>query len=137
MVAAESRAIESIITQIQTNTSHAAMWTKAVDLLENCQGHAVFCGMGKSGLIGAKLSATFSSIGQPSHVVHPAEAVHVGDQLESDILGARSVGMHGVLIDRGGWQAKVGDCPIIAGLSELHELLAGAPDSLTSNHHRP
>jgi arabinose-5-phosphate isomerase len=32
--------------------------------------------MGKSGLIGAKLSATFSSIGQPSHVVHPAEAVH-------------------------------------------------------------
>ena len=69
--------------------------------------------------------------------VDPAEAVHVGDQFESDILGARSVGMHGVLIDRGGWQAKVGDCPIIAGLSELHELLAGAPDSLTSNHHRP
>ena len=32
--------------------------------------------MGKSGPIGAKLSETFSSTGQPSHVVHPAEAVH-------------------------------------------------------------
>ena len=85
---AESRAIESIITQIQTNESHAAMWTKAVDLLENCQGHAVFCGMGKSGLIGAKLSATFSSIGQPSHVVHPAEAVHgdLGSIRRDDVI---------------------------------------------------
>ena len=36
-LSAESRAIESIITQIQTTESHAAMWTKAVDLLENCQ----------------------------------------------------------------------------------------------------
>ena len=73
---AESRAIESIIAQIEGDPSHASMWTKAVDLLESCKGHAVFCGMGKSGLIGAKLSATFSSIGQPSHVVHPSEAVH-------------------------------------------------------------
>jgi arabinose-5-phosphate isomerase len=73
---AESRAIESIINQIKSNSSHAEMWTKAVDLLENCKGHAVFCGMGKPGLIGAKLSSTFSSIGQPSHVVHPSEAVH-------------------------------------------------------------
>ena len=73
---AESRAIESIINQIKSNSSHAEMWTRAVDLLENCKGHAVFCGMGKPGLIGAKLSSTFSSIGQPSHVVHPSEAVH-------------------------------------------------------------
>ena len=73
---AESRAIESIIAQIEQCPSHANMWTKAIDLLEDCKGHAVFCGMGKSGLIGAKISATFSSIGQPSHVVHPAEAVH-------------------------------------------------------------
>ena len=32
--------------------------------------------MGKSGLIGAKISATFTSLGQPSSVLHPAEAVH-------------------------------------------------------------
>jgi len=39
-------------------------------------GSVVVSGMGKSGLIGAKLSATFASVGAPSHVVHPAEAVH-------------------------------------------------------------
>ena len=62
--------------------------------------------------------------------VNAGEAVHVGDQLESDVLGARAVGMHGVLIDRGDWQAKVKDCPRIERLSELENLLAGAPGSL-------
>lgn len=48
----------------------------AIDLLERCRGHVVVSGMGKSGLVGAKISATLSSLGQPSHFVHPAEAVH-------------------------------------------------------------
>lgn len=51
-------------------------WHRALDLLEKCDGHLVVCGMGKSGLIGQKLSATFASLGQPSHFIHPAEAVH-------------------------------------------------------------
>ena len=51
-------------------------WSKCVDLLEQCTGHIVVAGMGKSGLIGQKLTATFSSLGQPSHFIHPAEAVH-------------------------------------------------------------
>lgn len=51
-------------------------WHRALDLLERCDGHLVVCGMGKSGLIGQKLSATFASLGQPSHFIHPAEAVH-------------------------------------------------------------
>lgn len=48
----------------------------ALDLFERCKGHVVVSGMGKSGLVGAKISATLSSLGQPSHFVHPAEAVH-------------------------------------------------------------
>jgi arabinose-5-phosphate isomerase len=48
----------------------------ALDLLESCAGHVVVSGMGKSGLVGAKISASLSSLGQPSHFVHPAEAVH-------------------------------------------------------------
>jgi arabinose-5-phosphate isomerase len=48
----------------------------ALDLLEACRGHVVVSGMGKSGLVGAKISASLSSLGQPSHFVHPAEAVH-------------------------------------------------------------
>jgi arabinose-5-phosphate isomerase len=56
--------------------SEAPSWGRALDLLEACTGHVVVSGMGKSGLVGAKISATFSSLGQPSSVIHPAEAVH-------------------------------------------------------------
>lgn len=66
--------------------------------------------------------------------VSAEEAVHVGDQYASDVLGARAVGMHGVLIDRGGWRDDVTDCPKISSLSELGSLLEGAPESLTNNH---
>lgn len=68
--------------------------------------------------------------------VSAAEAVHVGDQYKADVLGARAVGIHGVLIDRGGWFDNVTDCPKIANLSELDSLLAGAPQSLFTNSHR-
>jgi len=51
-------------------------WCTALDILEGCEGHLVVSGMGKSGLVGGKISATFSSLGQPSNFVHPAEAVH-------------------------------------------------------------
>lgn len=56
--------------------SDAPQWRAAVDLLADCKGHVIVAGMGKSGLIGAKISATFTSLGQPSSVLHPAEAVH-------------------------------------------------------------
>lgn len=54
----------------------AEAWHRALDLMEGCKGHVVVAGMGKSGLVGAKISATLASLGQPSHFVHPAEAVH-------------------------------------------------------------
>jgi putative hydrolase of the HAD superfamily len=63
--------------------------------------------------------------------VAPGEAVHVGDQHRSDVLGARAVGIHPVLIDRNGWHSKVDDCPRIASLGELEPLLAAAPGSLS------
>ena len=69
--------------------------------------------------------------------VSAPEAVHVGDQYRSDVLGAQAVGIHGVLLDRGGWLNDVTDCPKIASLSELGSLLAGAPESLSTNHHSP
>ncbi len=65
----------------------------------------------------------------------PEETLHVGDQYRSDVQGARAVGMHTVLIDRGGWKPDNIDCPKIASLFELHGLLADAPRSLTANTH--
>ncbi|WP_060479720.1 KpsF/GutQ family sugar-phosphate isomerase [Pseudomonas monteilii] len=49
---------------------------RAVELLLNCKGRTVVCGMGKSGLIGQKMVATFASTGTPSFFLHPAEAFH-------------------------------------------------------------
>lgn len=49
---------------------------RAVDLLGRCLGRVVVTGMGKPGIIGQKISATFSSLGIPSLWLHPAEAAH-------------------------------------------------------------
>jgi arabinose-5-phosphate isomerase len=49
---------------------------QAVELILACSGRVVICGMGKSGLIGKKLAATFASTGTPSFFLHPGEAFH-------------------------------------------------------------
>jgi len=49
---------------------------RAVELILGCKGRAAVCGMGKSGLIGQKMVATFASTGTPSLFLHPAEAFH-------------------------------------------------------------
>jgi arabinose-5-phosphate isomerase len=56
-----------------------AGFTKAVDLIVKCAdsgGTVLVTGLGKSGLVGAKTSATMASLGIPSHPVHPSEAAH-------------------------------------------------------------
>jgi len=51
-------------------------FVSAVDLMNNASGHIVICGMGKSGLVGRKISSTLASTGTPSIFLHPAEAIH-------------------------------------------------------------
>jgi arabinose-5-phosphate isomerase len=53
-----------------------AAFDRALELLLACQGRVVVTGMGKSGLIGQKISATFASTGTLSLFLHPADAVH-------------------------------------------------------------
>lgn len=48
----------------------------AVDILYNCKGRVIVTGIGKSGHIGKKISATLSSTGTPSYFLHPAESIH-------------------------------------------------------------
>lgn len=48
----------------------------AAELIFDCAGSAVTCGMGKAGLIAQKVSATLASTGTRSHFLHPAEAIH-------------------------------------------------------------
>lgn len=54
----------------------------------------------------------------------PQETVHVGDQLTSDIQGARGVGISPVLLDRDGNHKGFQGCPRIESLLELPALLA-------------
>jgi arabinose-5-phosphate isomerase len=51
-------------------------FARAVELVLGCKGHVVATGMGKSGLIAQKVSATLASTGTPSFFLHPAEAIH-------------------------------------------------------------
>lgn len=55
--------------------------------------------------------------------VGASETVHVGDQYELDIVGARGVGINPILIDRYDLYPEVNDCPRIRGLSELASYL--------------
>jgi arabinose-5-phosphate isomerase len=48
----------------------------AVELIYACPGSLIVTGMGKAGLVGQKLVATFASTGTPSHFLHPGEAFH-------------------------------------------------------------
>ena len=53
----------------------------------------------------------------------PHEALHIGDQLISDVHGARRVGINPVLLDRDRIHTDIRDCPRIESLSELPDLL--------------
>lgn len=66
----EAEAISRLIRQMDHRFSDA------VELCLQCKGHVVVIGMGKSGLIGKKISATFASTGTPSFFMHPSEAIH-------------------------------------------------------------
>jgi arabinose-5-phosphate isomerase len=51
-------------------------FSKAVKLMSKSSAHIIICGMGKSGLVGRKISSTLASTGTPSIFLHPAEAIH-------------------------------------------------------------
>ena len=51
-------------------------FSRAVELLYHCKGKVVVMGMGKSGLVGRKISSTFASTGTPSFFLHPAEGAN-------------------------------------------------------------
>ncbi|HUE55510.1 MAG TPA: KpsF/GutQ family sugar-phosphate isomerase [Candidatus Udaeobacter sp.] len=84
----EAQAIQDLLARLDTS------FEKAVDVLFACKGRVVVSGMGKSGLIGRKISATLSSTGTPSFFLHPAEALHgdLGMLARGDAMLAVSYG---------------------------------------------
>ncbi len=51
-------------------------FARAVRLLARCTGRVIVAGVGKSGLVGRKIAATFTSTGTPAMFLHPVESVH-------------------------------------------------------------
>jgi arabinose-5-phosphate isomerase len=84
----EAEAIEGMLARLDET------FDRAVEILLACKGRVVVTGMGKSGLIGRKIAATFSSTGTPSVFLHPAEALHgdLGMVLTGDVVLAISYG---------------------------------------------
>ena len=60
----------------------------AVDAITKCQSKVILCGVGKSGLIGAKISATLSSVGTPSFSISASDCSHgdLGSISKKDVL---------------------------------------------------
>ncbi|MCA9238581.1 MAG: SIS domain-containing protein, partial [Planctomycetales bacterium] len=67
---AEASALSQVAEKLDAN------FCAAVELLQALQGNLIVTGMGKAGLIGQKLAATFASTGTRAHFLHPAEAIH-------------------------------------------------------------
>jgi arabinose-5-phosphate isomerase len=84
----EAQAIQDVMARLD------GTFERAVELLFACKGRVAVTGMGKSGIVGRKISATLSSTGTPSFFLHPAEALHgdLGMLAPGDTLLAVSYG---------------------------------------------
>jgi arabinose-5-phosphate isomerase len=67
---AEAEAVANVVGQLDES------FDRAVELLAGCKGTVLVGGIGKSGIIARKISATLASTGTPSHFLHPSEAMH-------------------------------------------------------------
>jgi len=82
----EAKAVDDLIGRLNSS------FTKAVELMHNAKGRVVVTGIGKSGIIARKISATLASTGTPSLFLHPAEGSHgdLGMVVKGDVVLAVS-----------------------------------------------
>lgn len=82
----EIEALQNLLESLDEN------FEKAIETILNCEGRVVVTGLGKSGLVGRKISATLASTGTPSFFLHPAEALHgdLGMVKKEDVILALS-----------------------------------------------
>ena len=66
----ESKAIMGLSALLDEN------FTRSIEAILESQGRVIICGMGKSGIIGKKITATLASTGTPCFFMHPGEAYH-------------------------------------------------------------
>jgi arabinose-5-phosphate isomerase len=120
----EAEAIRELIPRLDES------FDRAVETLLACTGRVVATGMGKSGIIAQKISATLASTGCPSLYLHPAEAIHgdLGRIVKGDVLLAVSnSGDTEEILALVPWVKRLG-CPVVALTGSSRSPLAQAAD---------
>ncbi len=120
----EAEAIRALIPRLD------ASFDRAVEALFCCTGRVVATGMGKSGIIAQKISATLSSTGTPSLFLHPAEAIHgdLGRIVKGDaLLAISNSGDTEEILALVPWLKRVG-APLLALTGNPRSSLAQAAD---------
>ena len=117
VIRVEARAIERLEAGLGPAFLHAA------DQVLACRGQVVVTGMGKAGLVGAKLSATLASTGTPSIALHPTEAMH------GDLGRIRPEDVVLVLSNSGETAEVLQLLPHVKRIGATIVALTGAPDS--------
>ncbi|HXE75573.1 MAG TPA: KpsF/GutQ family sugar-phosphate isomerase [Candidatus Xenobia bacterium] len=120
----ELEAIEGLLKRLDKR------FEQAVELIFACQGRVVITGIGKSGIIGQKIAATFASTGTPAFFLHPAEAAHgdLGMLVKGDLLVALSYGGETDEINQLLPTAKRLGIPILALTGNLKSTLGQAAE---------
>ncbi len=116
----EADAIRALIPRLD------ASFDRAVELLLGTAGRVVVTGMGKSGIIAQKISATLASIGTPSRYLHPADAIHgdLGRIVKGDaLLAVSNSGDTGEILALVPWLKRLG-VPLVALSGDARSPLA-------------
>lgn len=105
-------------------------FNRAVQTILSCPSRLVITGIGKSGIIGQKISATLNSTGTPSFFLHPVEAMHgdLGMVAPSDVVIAISYSGETTELNRLLGSLKKRGTGIIAMTGDSESTLANASD---------
>lgn len=126
------RAKEVLRMEAQTVAAQVACvnrdFVESVRLLAKCSGRVVVLGVGKSGLIGRKITATLASTGTPSTFVHPSEGMHgdLGMITPRDVVLALSFSGETEELKRLLPSIESMEVPLIAVTGRSHSRLAKA-----------
>jgi len=106
----------------------------ALEIIIESKGHVVITGLGKSGLVGAKIAATLSSTGTPSFFLHSADALHgdSGALTSGDVLIAISNSGETAEVNAIAKMAKGWGNPVIAITKDSNSSLAKSSDAVIS-----
>jgi arabinose-5-phosphate isomerase len=106
----------------------------ALEMIIECKGHVVITGLGKSGLVGAKIAATLASTGTPSFFLHSADALHgdSGALTSGDVLIAISNSGETAEVNAIAKMAKSWGNSVIAITKDSNSSLAKSSDAVIS-----